>query len=154
MRSSTQRLPGATWLNEARGLRAASPNGDLVVTEQTNGSMWKRGPLIVSNAATSKTIRTLETHNSPSTGLTNTLMFSRDGRHFVWADTDLMGNGMAKVWEVSTWRVIVALPVSAVNFSRDSRSLVLGYQTGVRPTCGTWPAARRPIWREGQDLQE
>ena len=135
-RSGTQLLRGATWSNEMWGLHAASPNGDFRVIEPiSKRNFWKRGPLIIWNAA-GETIRTLETHNSPSTGstgITNTLTFSRDGRHLAWADTDLMGSGMAKVWEVGSWRLVGSYPASVVNFSRDSRTMVLGGPTGGAP---------------------
>jgi WD40 repeat protein len=135
-RSGTKFLRGATWSNEMFGLHAASPNGDFRVIEPiSKRNFWVRGPLIIWNAA-GETIRTLETHNSPSTGstgITNTLTFSRDGRHLAWADTDLMGSGMAKVWEVGSWRLVGTYPASIVNFSRDSRTMVLGGPTGGAP---------------------
>lgn len=130
--ASEELLPGATWSNEVMGLRAESPAGDLVVTEPVNRSVWKRGALVVTNRD-GKTIHTLETHQAPSTGSTNTLMFSRDGRYFAWADSDLMGTGLAKVWEVASWRLLGTYSASVVNFSRDSRTLVLGRPSGGSP---------------------
>lgn len=107
-----------------------SPDGRLKVSEP--GGM-SNGRLNVEDVATCRTVHTLNTGMTSVWGRSNTLRFSRDGRHFAWAGVDLVGGAIAKIWEVSSWKVVVTLPASAVNFSRDSRTLVLGGLSGTAP---------------------
>jgi WD40 repeat protein len=108
-----------------------SPDGRWRVEEPKDGS---KGRLIVEDIATRRTVQTLETGMTSVWGVNNTMRFSHDGRHLAWAGVDLSSSKpMAKVWDVSTWKVVVALPATAINFSRDSRTLVLGGLTGTAP---------------------
>jgi WD40 repeat protein len=107
-----------------------SPDGRLKVSEPGGVSS---GRLNVGEIATRRTVQTLETGMASAWGITNTMRFSRDGRHFAWAGVDLVGSATAKIWETGTWKLIATLPASAVNFSRDSRTLVLGRLTGAAP---------------------
>lgn len=107
-----------------------SPDGRLRVSEP--GGM-SNGLLNVEDVATRRTVHTLDTGMTSVWGRSNTLRFSRDGRHFAWAGVDLVGGAIAKIWEVRSWKVVATLPASAVNFSRDSRTLVLGGLSGTAP---------------------
>lgn len=108
-----------------------SPDGRWRVEEPKDGS---KGHLIVEDIATRRTVQTLDTGMTSVWGINNTMRFSHDGRHLAWAGVDLSsGKPMAKVWDVSTWKVVAALPATAINFSRDSRTLVLGGLAGSAP---------------------
>jgi WD40 repeat protein len=102
-----------------------SPDGLLRVRERSTR-------LIVEEVASRRNINTLETS---TTGLRtmNTMMFSPDGRYIAWAESNFTGLSIAKVWEVSTWTQVATAPASAANFSRDSRTLVLGSPKGGAP---------------------
>lgn len=121
-----QELPGEPKLAP----QGMSPDGRLKVSEPGGVST---GRLNVEDVATRRTVQTLETSMTSAWGITNTMRFSRDGRHFAWAGVDLVGGAIAKIWEVSSWKLVATLPASAVNFSRDSRTLVLGGLTGTAP---------------------
>lgn len=111
--------------------RDVSPDGRLKVSQPRDGS---RGRLIVEEVASSRTVQTLETGMTSVWGFITTMRFSRDGRYLAWAGTDVLsGQAMAKIWEVSSWKLVATLPASAINFSRDSRTLVLGEPTGTAP---------------------
>ena len=108
-----------------------SPDGRLQVKEPQDGS---RGQLIVEEIATRRIVQTLDTGMTSVWGETNTMRFSHDGRHLAWAGVDFSsGKPMAKVWDVSKWKVVAALSAAAINFSRDSRTVVLGGLTGSAP---------------------
>ncbi len=94
-----------------------SPDGRLLLREDTSTRN-----LVLLDLDSGKTLRTILTGSSGINGMTNTLDFSPDGTRIVLATSD----GTAQVFDTATGRVVSTLRASAVNFSLDGRSLVLG----------------------------
>ena len=110
---------------------ALSPDGQFYVTESAGS---EERLLIVTDTATGRTVQTIKVEGSKFTGgLTNTLTFSPDGKNFARSTSDSAGNGTAQVWEVPSWRLAATFRASAVNFSHDGRTLVVGLPTGGPP---------------------
>jgi WD40 repeat protein len=77
--------------------------------------------------------RTLGTPSaSPTVEITNSIVFSGDSRLIASSRANL-SSAQVSVWEVSSGRLITQFPGSAVNFSADGTTLVVGGSAGGAP---------------------
>jgi WD40 repeat protein len=85
--------------------------------------------LILTDLETGKPARTISTGASGVSGMTNSLVFSPDGKLMAFASND----GTAKLIEIETGRVQTTLPSTTINFSRDGKQVVLAPENGGAP---------------------
>jgi WD40 repeat protein len=105
------------------GLSAAlSPDGATLAIENADRNV----ELI--DTATGKSSRTLVTDARPESGLLTQIAFSPDGSSLVWAT----GSDLARLWRVADGSA-TPLAASAVAWSHDGRTLVLGHGSGGAP---------------------
>jgi WD40 repeat protein len=101
-----------------------SPNGRWLLREEMNTRN-----LVLMDLETGKPIRTIPTGVSAMSGMTNSLVFSPDGRVAAFATAD----GTAKFLEIPSGEVQHTLRSTAIGFSRDGKQLVLAAEGGGAP---------------------
>jgi WD40 repeat protein len=110
-------------LGEGAGAKI-SPDGRWLLREEMNTRN-----LVLMDLETGKPIRTIPTGVSATSGMTNSLVFSPDGRVAAFATAD----GTAKFIEIPSGQVQSTLRSTAIGFSRDGKQLVLAAEGGGAP---------------------
>ena len=101
-----------------------SPDGRWFLGEE----MTTRS-LVLSDLETGKPVQTIPTGTSGMSGMTNSLVFSPDGKLVALATSD----GTTKLIEIPSGRVQTTVKSAAINFSRDGKQLVLASEGGGAP---------------------
>ncbi|MDE3218319.1 MAG: caspase family protein [Nitrospirota bacterium] len=108
---------------EAEGLDI-SPDGKLLAREQSGNRTIQ-----IYELDTGKVIKTLDAGASGWSGMTNGLSFSPDGKALAFATSE----GKTRLFDVATGQLNSSLQATAVNFTQDGSSLVLGPLGGGAP---------------------
>lgn len=85
--------------------------------------------LILTDIETGKPAQTIQSGASAVSGMTNSLVFSPDGKLLAVASSD----GTAMLIEISGGRVQTTLQSTTINFSQDGKQLVLAPENGGAP---------------------
>ena len=122
-RVSTRKSVDLLELNDQQVLMlAVSQHGRWVAMEDI------RGTVVLVDGASGKVARRIPS-TGPMLSMVNTLMFSPDESQLAHATAA----GEAKIWDVSDGSVVLSLEASALNFSDDAKTLVLGGARGGAP---------------------
>jgi WD40 repeat protein len=103
--------------------KALSGDGSLLALETSDRR------ISVIDLQTRKEVIALNSDRKMGAISTATLAFSPDGRLLAWGAYD----GQARVWELPSGRVVAQLQASALNFSANGETLVLGGASGGAP---------------------
>jgi WD40 repeat protein len=115
-----------TWqikMAEGAGVKI-SPDGRWLLREDHTTRS-----LVLSDVETGKPVQTIATGATSMSGMTNSLVFSPDGKTIAFATSD----GTTKLIEIPSGRVQTTLKATAINFSQDGKQLVLASEGGGAP---------------------
>lgn len=105
------------------GTPKISPDGRYLVNEGVDRS------LKIYDLENGRLLHTITSGLSAMSGMTNTLTFSPDGNTIALSTSE----GTTKLWGMPGGRPLATLQGSAVNFSSDGHTLVMGAATGGAP---------------------
>ncbi len=126
LRKLRSKLPLAGKELDGFGLMALSPDGRLLVSENRDQAS---STLSLYDLATARELVKIPTGATATSGMTTTLLFSPDSTRIAYASSE----GPAKIFEVTSGRLLTTLDATAANFSPDGSKLLYGRLQGGAP---------------------